>query len=616
MATTSPNLKPGGPKEAAIPFWRDVRILGVIGQVIFIALVLMGLGWLIANFIENSAIQGLQLGFEFINTTAAFDIAEGIAYESTDTFGRALWVGLVNTIRVSIIGIILTTILGLVTGIARLSNHWLISKIATIYVETIRNIPLPVQLFFIYFGVVLKLPSVRNSVQPFGWPVYLNQRGVALPSLVATASFPIWLAFVVLAVILVLVLWLLQTWQEEKTGKSINKIGSSIVAFLLVVGIGWWVTTNFSSNQAIMVASSRKITSFDDFEKIYLVKIDKDALQELGVDRTTVDRLTSTDAVAALRAEFEAQLEAIEPEEVEEEAVPEAQAAGGTAENGAEGSGNAAANDEGTDEAVSEEEGAEPVVSEATAAQIDVLESRLDVLNDPAIIVCALEGTPAAANAASQLRQRNVPIDDESERTMARAAAAYADGDCDLLTGTEAELAAQRAILEEPDQHEIVPIDAAPLIVSIPAPSGFNIQGGTKLSPEFFALLAGLVIYTGAFASEIVRAGILAVSKGQSEAARALGLSEGQRLRLIVLPQALRVIIPPMTSQYLNLTKNSSLAIAIGYPDLVAVGNTVLNQSGYAVQVVIIFMISYLSLSLIISAFLNWYNKKVALVER
>ena len=152
--------------------------------------------------------------------------------------------------------------------------------------------------------------------------------------------------------------------------------------------------------------------------------------------------------------------------------------------------------------------------------------------------------------------------------------------------------------------------------MNTPALAGFNIQGGTRLTPEFAGLLLGLVIYTGAFAAEIVRAGILAVSKGQSEAARALGLSEGQRLRLIVLPQAMRVIIPPMTSQYLNLTKNSSLAVAIAFPDLVAVGNTVMNQSGFAVQVIIVFMVSYLTLSLTISAFLNWYNKKVALVER
>ncbi|HXV97520.1 MAG TPA: ABC transporter permease subunit, partial [Anaerolineae bacterium] len=340
-------------------------------------LVLIGLGWLIGNFIENSENQGLQLGFEFLNTTAAFDIAEGIAYESTDTYGRALWVALVNTIRISFIGIILTTILALITGIARLSNNWLISKIATIYVETVRNIPLLVQLFFLYFGVVLKLPPVRNSIQPFGWPLYLNQRGVALPSLVPTASFPIWLAFVVLAIILVMVLWLIQTWQEEKTGKPINKIGSAIVAFLIVVGIGWLVTTNFSSNQAILVASSRKITSFDDFEKIYLAKIDEDALQEAGVDRATLEGLSSTDAVAAFRAELEAQLDAIEPEVVAEEGtVPEAQAAEASDE---------AAAVESTDEATAtEEEQAEapaeaaPVVSEAAAAQIDTLEAKLD----------------------------------------------------------------------------------------------------------------------------------------------------------------------------------------------------------------------------------------------
>ncbi|MBI1877007.1 MAG: ABC transporter permease subunit [Chloroflexi bacterium] len=544
MATTSPNIKPTGPKEAAIPFWRDVRILGIIGQVIFMALVLIGFGWLIGNFIANAENQGLQLGFDFLNTTAAFDIAEGIPYESTDTFGRALWVGLVNTIRVSIIGIILTTILALVTGIARLSNNWLVSKVATIYVETVRNIPLLVQLFFIYFGVVLNLPPVRDSVQLFGWPIYLNQRGVALPTLVPTVSFPIWLAFVVLAVILVMALWMIQTWQEEKTGNSINKGGSAIIAFLIVVVIGWLVTTNFSSNQAILVAGSRNITSFDDFEKIYLVKIDEDALVEAGVDQATINGLTSVEAVASFRADTESQLAAIIPEE--SGAVSEAQAA--------EGSGEAEA---------------KPVVSEAAAAQIDALEARKDALDNAAITVCAATDTPAAINAASQLRQRNIPIDDKSEDKMAEAAKAYAGGDCDLLAGTQAELAAERSILKEPDQDEIVPIDAAPLIVNTPAPAGFNIQGGAKLTPEFFAILAGLVIYTGAFASEIVRAGILSVSKGQSEAARALGLNEGQRLRLIVLPQALRVIIPPMTSQYLNLTKNSSLAIAIGYPDLV-----------------------------------------------
>ncbi|MEZ4831725.1 MAG: ABC transporter permease subunit [Caldilineaceae bacterium] len=156
----------------------------------------------------------------------------------------------------------------------------------------------------------------------------------------------------------------------------------------------------------------------------------------------------------------------------------------------------------------------------------------------------------------------------------------------------------------------------APLVMSRPQIQGFNFRGGLSLSPEFFALLLGLVVYTGAFIAEIVRAGINAVAKGQWEASRALGLTAGQTLRMIVLPQALRVIIPPMTSQYLNLTKNSSLAIAVGYPDLFNVSRTMFNQSGAAIQVFIMIMSTYLTISLLTSLFMNWYNKRVALVER
>lgn len=156
----------------------------------------------------------------------------------------------------------------------------------------------------------------------------------------------------------------------------------------------------------------------------------------------------------------------------------------------------------------------------------------------------------------------------------------------------------------------------APLVISRPVIQGFNFRDGMSLSPEFFALLLGLVIYTGAFIAEIVRAGINAVPKGQWEASRALGLTGPQTLRMIVLPQALRVIIPPLTSQYLNLTKNSSLAIAVGYPDLFNVSRTIFNQSGAAIQVFVMIMATYLSISLLTSLFMNWYNKRVALVER
>lgn len=152
--------------------------------------------------------------------------------------------------------------------------------------------------------------------------------------------------------------------------------------------------------------------------------------------------------------------------------------------------------------------------------------------------------------------------------------------------------------------------------LSWPVLAGFNFEGGLTLSPEFFALLLGLVIYTAAFIAEIVRAGILSVHKGQWEAARALGLPPGRIMRLVILPQALRVIIPPLTSQFLNLTKNSSLAVVIGYPDLVSIANTSINQTGQAVEVITIFMAVYLLISLLTSALMNLYNRAVALKER
>jgi len=156
----------------------------------------------------------------------------------------------------------------------------------------------------------------------------------------------------------------------------------------------------------------------------------------------------------------------------------------------------------------------------------------------------------------------------------------------------------------------------APTAMDVPALKGFNFRGGWRISPEFTALLMGLSIYTSTYIAEIVRSGIEAVPNGQSEAAAALGLKRSRIMRLIVLPQALRVIIPPVTNQFLNLTKNSSLAVAVGYPDLVSISNTTMNQTGQAIEAISIFMAIYLSLSLLISLFMNWYNKKMALVER
>jgi general L-amino acid transport system permease protein len=155
-----------------------------------------------------------------------------------------------------------------------------------------------------------------------------------------------------------------------------------------------------------------------------------------------------------------------------------------------------------------------------------------------------------------------------------------------------------------------------PIEIEYPKQSTFNMTGGFKVAPEFLALYLALSFYTASFIAEIVRAGVVGVSKGQTEAAAALGLRAGPILRLVVVPQALRIIIPPLTSQYLNLTKNSSLAVAIGYPDLVAIGGTILNQTGQSIEVVVIWMVIYLGLSLATAAFMNWFNTRMALVER
>jgi general L-amino acid transport system permease protein len=155
-----------------------------------------------------------------------------------------------------------------------------------------------------------------------------------------------------------------------------------------------------------------------------------------------------------------------------------------------------------------------------------------------------------------------------------------------------------------------------PLRPTVPELQGLNFRGGLRLTPEFAALLFGLVIYTGAFIAEIVRGGIQAVSRGQVEAARSLGLTNGQTLRLVVFPQALRIMVPPVTSQYLNLAKNSSLAIAIGFPDLFSVAGTVFNQTGAALEIITIMMLSYLSISLLTSLLMNMYNRRIQLVER
>ena len=383
-------------------FWRNVRFLQGLAQVLFVFLLALTAGFLYANVSANLARQGLTVGYDFILNPASFDIGESyISYQASDSYSRALLVGLVNTLVVTALGILLTTVVGIVAGVARLSSNWLISQLAAAYVGVIRNTPLIIQLMFWYFGIILQLPAVKEAVALPG-SIYLTRRGVYLPWYEAMPAFDSWRVYIWLALVSTIIIWFIFRGMRNRSSLPIPL---------------WW----------------------------YMAYI-----------------LT------------------------------------------------------------------------------------------PVFI---------------------------------------------LWIG----------LMLQPEP---------PLKATIPQLTGLNFKGGLRLTPEFAALLFGLVVYTGAFVAEVVRAGIQAVSRGQVEAARSLGLTGGQTLRLIVFPQALRVIIPPLTSQYLNLAKNSSLAIAIGYPDLFSVSKTIINQSGATIEVIVIIMLSYLSMSLFTSLLMNIYNRRVRLVER
>ena len=400
MATQPRNPQAASAPPGKPPIWNDPVWRGVFFQIIVVGVIAWGAYFLASNTINNLEKQNIASGFGFLERTAGFSIGESmIPYEEADSYGRAFLVGLINTIFVSACGVILATILGFIIGVARLSTNWLLSKLATVYIEILRNIPLLLQIFFWYFAVLRPLPSPRNSIELFD-SIALNNRGLAYPKPIPGELFAA------------------TTW-------------TFVIGIIASIIVARW-------------AKKRQDATGQPFPVIWTA---------LGL-----------------------------------------------------------------------------------------------IIGLPLLVF--------------------------------------------LVTGV-------------------------PLTFEYPVLKGFNYQGGSVLSPEFVALLLALSLYTAAFIAEIVRAGIQGVSHGQTEAALALGLKRSYTLRLVIIPQALRIIIPPLTSQYLNLTKNSSLAAAIAYPDLVLIfAGTTLMQTGQAVEIILITMSCYLIISLIISAFMNWYNKKMALVER
>lgn len=478
MSTTGLSSRTG----ESIPFYRDGRVLAVLAQIAFVAVVALFGTFLTNNMLAGLRASNIPLSWDFLGQEAGFEIAEGPTFEPVDNYGRAFVVGISNTVRVAVAGIILATLLGVVAGIARLSNNWLLRNLASAYIELIRNTPLLVQLFFWYFAVILKLPDIKEAIAIPGVAM-LSNRGIGLTWLFLTESGRPWLYWLAAGLIVAILLGWLRRRRLEQQGLVGNLLLWAIPGFLLVAVAGYLVTmatVSVPENLSYELRRGDRGTLFVD--------VDGDGKFTREQDRP---------------------------------------------------------------------------------------------MKFVTVTLLAEDGRELASMATDK------------------------DGEFRFADLGEDETGSALTWVVPP-----------PLVLSQPELQGFNYRGGQGLTPEFAALLIGLVVYTAAFIAEIVRAGINAVSKGQWEASRALGLTSSQSLRMIVLPQAMRVVIPPLTSQYLNLTKNSSLAIAVGYPDLFNVSRTIFNQSGAAVQMFALIMVTYLALSLLTSTFMNWYNSKMALVER
>ncbi len=392
-----------GPESASpprVPLWNNPAASGALWQ----ALLLAALAFLAWNAFDNAAVnmraRNIPTSLSFWNNTSGFDINQTlIDYNAQSTYGRAFWVGLLNTLLVAGVGIVFATLIGFVVGVARLSTNWIVSRLAMVYVESIRNVPLLLQLLFWYNAVLSPLPGPRASISIFD-VAFLNNRGLVLP-------------------------------------RPVFHEGASAIVWAFALGVCGATAFAFHARRR------------------------------------------------------------------------------------------------------QRETGARPPVATVSA-------------------LLAL-GLPIAAWFAA----------------------------------------------------------SEPVTFELPVLRGFNFASGVQVRPEFVALVLGLVLYTASFIAEIVRAGIQSVPRGQTEAALALGLRAPLAMKLVTIPQAMRVIVPPLTSQYLNLTKNSSLAVFIGYPDLVQVfAGTVLNQTGAAVQVIAITMAVYLLISLATSLVMGLYNRRMSLRER
>ncbi len=593
-----------------IPFYRNVKLIGVIAQVVFV-LLLIAAGYILYNNVTTALDRSnLPADFGFLDARAGVPIAETpIQYEPSDSYGRALIVGVLNTLRVALVGVVLTTLLGILVGVMRLSSNWLMRQIATVYIEAIRNTPLAVQLVFWFTAVLVPIPPRISNPVDLPGGIYFSQVGLALPWLYPSYSFSSWLPWLVAALVVLAAFYLFRRRQIERSERPgnawlwplLSAAGIAVVGYVVVTfttGLPENLATDFQANRGrgVVFADSNDNGLRDAGEPVVPYAVARVNVEE-GTLTTNTQNFVESRSFVNSTFRFPA-IENIEVGEAELSFTNPEQAEGlaihtlnypstGVVYEDRNGNGEY---DEG------EEVGAEGAGfgNVGVTLQVEEFSRRIVADRGGQIRIPIFEGAQAEGEGGEESASSSQGGGGGLGSLFNRSS-----GGSSNAVDASVELQA-----------------AAPLVLSFPSVPRGNYVGGISLSAAYLALLIGLVVYTASFIAEIVRGGIQAVPKGQREAAKAVGLSNFQTFRLVVFPQALRIILPPMISQYLNLTKNSSLAILVTFQDFFSISNIVANQTGAAIPVILIVIGGYLIISLTFAFILNIVNERMALVER
>ncbi len=612
-----------------IPFYRNVKMLGFLAQLIFVAFLVLGIFVLyfnVTNALERSRIPA---NFSFLGSRAGIPIGESlISYSPSDTYARALLVGVLNTLRVAIVGVILATLLGILIGVMRLSKNWLLRQIALVYVETIRNTPLAVQLVFWFYAVLIPLPPlISNPVElPLGFG-YFSQVGLALPWFYPSYTFSVWLPWLGGALAAFILLYLLRRWQIRRSELPGNAWLLPLLVAVVIAGIGFplsskplpqGTTTEFSVDRGrgTVVDGAGDPLPYTRVEVVVPEGIIVENTQSIVESRR---QLASAFRFPALKdSEFEeAEVTFGNPVAAEGLSVHYFNfPSSGVVYRDANGNGEYDRGEERNSETGGGFNGL-PMWLTVTGFERTITSDRVGDFRIPQFMSQA----QLEAEAAPEPEEEEGAPQRETTSPSALFGSPDASEEEDRTTSPSDLFGGSGASEDETDapagaESSLTVLPSGPLVLSTPTVPLTSYEGGVQLSAPFLALLLGLVIYTASFISEIVRGGIQAVYKGQREAAKSLGLSDNQTFNLIVFPQALRIILPPLISQYLNLTKNSSLALLITFIDFFAIGRIIGNQTGATVPIIVIIIGGYLLVSFTFSLILNVVNARFALVER